>query len=412
VQYFTLVLSEPLFIFGWALVLVLYEHWRSGSVDRRRRTAAALGLALAASALARGQGVVLVPAVLLALVLDGATRREWSFAAAGAVLPLALWHGGLALAVRHEGLPPQANEGGYVQLLLSGSPSSVFVGELRTVGVNARGYGAILSTFLGAPPTIGRIAAAVFVLALLFGAVLLRRKARALVLSTLTTAAIIVAWPSLQDRLLIPLLPFTAVVAVYGTHVAIESLFSRPAARRLARGIVALAGVLVLARQMAIRADVRRARDEGRSPRVMTPSAWIPGNAAFVMSLSKWALANTRPDDKIAVAGAPGLWLHTGRVTVPTEFAEPEGLPSVFDVPGHYLANLLASRRVSVVVVEAPDEPIARDVMVVRRRCPRALSAMPGFPNQATPQFYRVMPDSACIVSLVNSLRPASPPAH
>ena len=412
VQYFTLVLSEPLFILGWASVLVLYEHWRSGAVDTRRRTAVAIGLTLAACALTRGEGVVLVPAVLLALALDGATRREWSLAAAGAVLPIALWHGGLALAVRHEDLPIQANEVGYLQLLLSGSPATVFAGELRTVGLNARGYGAILSTFLSGSPTIGRIATATLVIAFVYGAFLLRRKARALVLSTLITAAVIVAWPSLQDRLLVPLLPFTAIVAVYGIHGAIEFLFSRLAARRVAQGIVALAGALVLMRQVAIRADVRRARDQGRPPPVMTPSAWMPSNAEFVMSLSRWAAANTRPDDRIAVASAPGVWLHSGRATVPTEFAEPEGVPSVFDVPGRYLANLIALRRVTVVVVEEPGEPIASDVMVVRRRCPQSLAPMPGFSGQTMPAFFRVMPDSACVAALLNSLQPTSPAVH
>jgi hypothetical protein len=92
--------------------------------------------------------------------------------------------------------------------------------------------------------------------------------------------------------------------------------------------------------------------------------------------------------------------LYSGRVTEPTELAEPEGLPSVFDVPGRYLTSLVASGLVTVVVVESPNAPIAGEVRVVRRRCPRSLTPMAGFAGQATTQFFRVMPDSACVATL------------
>lgn len=405
VQYFTLVLSEPLFILGWAAVLVLYERWRSGTPDSRQQSALALGLTLAAAALTRGEGVVLVPAVLLALALDGASRREWATAAAAALLPLALWHGGLALAVHRSALTAELNERGYLEFLLSGSPATVVAGELRTIGQNVRGYASILSPFFSGFPTIGWAATATFVLALVRGAFLLRHKSRALVFSTLAMLAVVLAWPALQDRLLVPLLPFAAIVGAYTFHVAIESMFTNPTKRRMAHAIVASGGVLVLLRQAGIRHDARRARAEGRPPRVMTPSAWMPDNAAFVLTLAKWATATTRPDDRIAVAAAPGVWLHSGRRTQPTEFAEPVGVPSVFDVPGRYLASLLASGRATVVVVESPDAPIARDVMVVRRRCPHSLDPMPGFPGPAFYRFYRAPPDSACLAALRDSLR-------
>src|SRR5258708_15329064 len=97
VQYFTLVLSEPLFILGWASVLVLYERWRSGTPDSRQQSALALGLTLAAAPLTPAHGTLLPPSVLLALALDGASRREWATAAAAALLPLARCHCGLAL---------------------------------------------------------------------------------------------------------------------------------------------------------------------------------------------------------------------------------------------------------------------------------------------------------------------------
>lgn len=402
VQYFTLVLSEPLYILGWASALVAYEHWRSGTHDSRRRMSLAIGLALAACALTRGEGAVLVPSVLLAFALDGTTRREWVHAAAAAVLPIALWHGALALAVRHDGLPVSENERPYLQFLLSGSPAAVVAGELRTIGQNVRGYAAIVSPLFSGTRSVGGIGMATFALAFVCGVFLLRRKARALVLSTLATFAVILAWPTLQDRLLVPLLPCAAIVAVYAIHVAIQFLFANMAARRVARSVVALGGVLVLMRQVTIRHDARRARDEGRPSPVMTPSAWMPSNAAFVLQLAKWATANTRPGDRIAVAAAPGVWLHSGRLTEPTEFAEPEGVPSVFEVAGSYLASLLASRRATVVVVESSDAPIARDVVVVRRRCPHSLTPMPGFPG---PAFYRAMPDSACVDALRDSLQ-------
>jgi hypothetical protein len=404
VQYFTMVLSEPLYILGWASVLVLYERWRSGAVDTRRRTALAIGLTLAACALTREEGIVLIPAVLLVFALDGAGRREWWLAAAGAVVPIALWNGGLALATRHEALAGQGSEGAYLRFFLSGPPTAVVPRELRVEELSVQGYDTILSTLLSGSPIIGKIATAIFVLAFVWGAFLLRRRARALGLSALATLAVILSWPALQDRFLVPLLPFAAVVAAYGLHSAVQFLFSGLTARRLTGGAVALCAALVLVRQETIRDDAGRARAERRAPRVMTPSAWMPGNAGFVVSLAQWATASTRPDDRIAVASAAGLWLYSGRATELTEFSEPEDAPSVFDVAGRYLAGLLAARRVTVVVVESPDAPIARDVMAVRGRCPRSLSPMPGFPGRATPEFFRAMPDSACIAALRDSL--------
>lgn len=405
VQYFTLVLSEPLFILEWAATLLLYERWRSAPIDARHRAALALGLALAAAALTRGQGLVLIPAILAGLALDHATKREWLIVAAASVVPVSLWHIGLDVATRGEAVVLQGNEAAYLQFFFSGSPAVVVTRELRSFAGSVQGYGDMLSVLLGGWPLIGKIATAILVLAFAFGAFLLERRARGLVLTTLATLAVVLAWPVSQDRFLVPLLPFAAAVAAYGVHRAIHSWIPNATPRRVALGIVGLSGVFVLGRQVGIRREARTTNNDQRVAQLRTPSAWIPGNAQFVRSLANWVTTHTEPADRVVVASAAGLWLYSGRTTELTEFAEPQGVPSTFAVPGRYLAGLLAEQRVTVVVVESASSGIARDVYVVHRRCPRSLAQLPGFPGQAMPVFFRARPDQVCIAALRDSLR-------
>src|SRR5690606_41162098 len=91
--YGRLVLSEPYFMAGWAVALVL-GHRVAELPPGRRRTleAAALGLVLAGTVLVRSQAVALVPALLAALAIRRAGAAPFGAALLGAVAPVAVWH--------------------------------------------------------------------------------------------------------------------------------------------------------------------------------------------------------------------------------------------------------------------------------------------------------------------------------
>ncbi len=406
VQYFTLVLSEPLFLLTTAAALLLYERVRAldqqAAPPRQRAAyALALGLVLAASALVRTQGVALVVAVLAALVVDGMRRRSVVIVAAAALAPLAAWSAWLWAASRGAALASQASEQSYVQFLMNGGIGAALPREVQVVRGNLVDYASLLGAYLAAWPAV-RVGAGV-VLGLLggVGTALLTRRARALAFTVIANVVVLLAWPVYQDRFLLPVLPLLGLAVAYGAH-ALARRTGLDGWRRSGRVALAAAagvcGVLVLLRQARIRSDAGLARREGRQPMVVSPSFWLPMNAAFVSSVARWATAATQPHDRIAVVAPAGVWLYSGRQTVPMEIVEPRGAPSAFDVAGHYLAAHVLSDSVTVVVVESPYGLTAREVAALRRACPAALT--PG-DQIGIVNTFRVQPGDACVRAFV-----------
>jgi hypothetical protein len=101
------------------------------------------------------------------------------------------------------------------------------------------------------------------------------------------------------------------------------------------------------------------------------------------------------------VSSAPGVFIYTGRQGEFTEFAEPEGAPSIYSKPGRFLVPLLASGRVNVVIVENQGLPIANEVAFVAGRCPQAFSRLPGLPGRPdSPRMYRLVDTNGCVSRL------------
>jgi hypothetical protein len=349
--------------------------------------------------------LALIPAGLIALALDGATTAELLVVGVVSAAPVVVWRFGMWMAARHEPLAGLGNEETYLQFFFSGSPGVVVTRELNSVATNLAGHASMLSSLLGTRTVIGATTTAVLVLAFAFGAYLLARRARMLVATSLVSLGVIFLWPAYQDRFLISLLPFVGLVAAFGIHRAVQIGVPQRTERRIGLVAICCCEILLLIHQQSLRVTARSRPYESRFGPWVTPSAWIPANARFVHSLAWWTAANTAPSDRIAVASAAGLWLYSGRTTELTEFAEPPGAPSVFEVPGEYLAGLLSDRRVSVVAVESETSAIATDVYVVHRRCPASLVQLPGIPRQSMPMFFRAEPDSTCIGQLLDSLR-------
>ena len=405
VQYFTLVLSEPLALLATAGSLLLYSRVREEEADTptsRRvssRHAVALGLTLAAAALVRTQGVALAVAMLLALAFERELRRRLAITAVAALAPLAAWNLFLAAGERHATLATQASEISYVSFLFTGTPLAIVRRELHAVRDNLLDYVGALGSYITGSPRAGTIICLALGMLAVTGSALLARRSRELVFVFAANAVVILAWPVYQDRFLLPVLPLLGLVSGNGLH----SLMHRGRWERhsVSRGtvlaLVALAAGAVLVRQHWIRHDAEMATREHRRPAVDTPTFWLPGNAWFVETVSHWALDATRADDRIAVVSPAGLWLYTGRPTVPMEIVEPRGLRSVFDEPGRYLASRLVADSVTVVVVESPSGTTASEVAAVRAACPDALVFDQSFSGIGA---VRAQPGNRCVLAM------------
>lgn len=404
VQYFTLVLSEPLFILATAAALLLYDRLRvldatMASSRPRMSSAVALGAALAAATLIRTQGVALMLAILLAMSLDRMRRRELLIAAVVAITPVLAWQAHVLLQAQHAVLATQASETNYITFLRGGTPGAIALREVAAIRGNAADYVSLIGTYLSGWRTAGLLASIAALLLAASGTVFLVRGQRALSFALIANVAVLLAWPVYQDRFLLPALPLLGLVAGYAAHVMTKHVQARVHAewpRVAVTAMVALGGLFVFVRQHEIRRDNDVARREGRPPAAYSPSYWLPGNAWFVETVSRWALQSTKPDDRIAVVSPAGLWLYTGRQTVPMEIVEPRGMPSVFDASGRYLIAHLVSDSVTVVVVESPFGATARETAAVRAACPRALQPMEGASGVTA---FRAVPGDPCVIA-------------
>jgi hypothetical protein len=204
------------------------------------------------------------------------------------------------------------------------------------------------------------------------------------------------------------MLPLLGLAAGYALHVGVRRIVKRSSPTKVVRweSVAAAIGfALVLLRQLDIRREVEVARSTGRPPSISTPRLWLPGNAWFVDATVRWTMRSTSRDDRIAIVSPAGLWLYTGRQTVPMEVVEPRGAPSVFDVPGRYLASQIATEKITVVLAESPSGITAREIAAVRSACPGALEQVDEFSGIAA---WRATPSDECVLALDKRLRAVS----
>jgi hypothetical protein len=100
--------------------------------------------------------------------------------------------------------------------------------------------------------------------------------------------------------------------------------------------------------------------------------------------------ANTTPQDRIVADYPAALALYTGRHAVPGSPAEPAVGPSVFAVPGHYLASRILQDSVTVVALGILGSGLQRDIETLAARCPGALEPLGQPPPGRPAMFYRV----------------------
>ncbi len=396
VQYFNLAISEPLFMLVWALVLVLFARLDQPEDEHRGASDAALGLAIgltvAAATLARSQGIVLIPAVFLAMLLRRTSSKAVATFSLGALVPVSawrLWHGS---ALSAGPLGTQPDEGAYVSWTPSGGLAELtgWLAELTRTQVMM--YGTFLPPHLSGATVVGGGLWLIVLAVATAGALMAWRSRPVLVLSCLGAGAVIFLWPWAQDRFVLSMFPFLGMLA----GLAIDRWRrARGAAWNRGLAIVAVVVVAVVGfRQVEIR---RLPITEGGGDFLFHPAQFLPENTLYIVAASRWLEANTDMEESVLAPHPVGIWLYTGRKTVNSTPALPDIGPTVWDVPGRFIARRLADDRPTYVVLSNLNYLIAREVSVVQRACPEGLE-YPGFTEGVRRvAFYRVDYGDPCL---------------
>lgn len=396
IQFYNLPLSEPYFVLGWATALVLAFPIFSLPPDAKGRIgrALAVGLALAVTTLFRAAAVALVPAVVGAFWWR---RRKAEALACGlsALVPLAAWAALRAAWVARGPVSSLPDDRGYWQWLGERGVVVAIGGAVRAGLVNISAYVSELADWLlpihwlGAALVIG---AAVLVLV---AAVLYRRDHPALGLTVLCATALTLTWPYTQGRLFLPILPFAGLLL----SGAIDRGFrGRPP--RLALGVQVVLGLMVAAvalRQVQMRELAARSFETGvlPPPKDRSPTTILAFRTLMISRLAGWVLRYTTPQDRVMIPAPSGVYLYSGRLTTNANPTESPLAPSVFAVPGRYLAQRVLADSLTLVVWSPVSTGLSRDIRVIQARCPNVLTRAAESPE--APVFFRVHRDEQCL---------------
>lgn len=377
IQYYTIPLSEPWLMLGWAAVLVLWEKTDSAPSAGKLFYVSAAGLIAALTILVRSQGVVLIPAVLISLAAQKFSRWDRVAAVSLMLLPLVVWHFYHAALVAEGPLSHLPDEVSYGAWAASGPlvAKSIVGGVISNIDT----YLDLIGRYLTGVPMLGGVIAALLFCAMIVASIALVRRQPLLGVSTFCALGIVILWPFAQDRLLLPVMPFGGLaVAVWLGPIA-----ARWSAKtgRASSYVAAIVLALVIMRQIDLRGESIDAFSSSRPPTSASPSYMLLVNSRFISHVSVWIRTNTRPSDRIMVDNHSGVYLYTGRTTTPASPVESRPQFSVFALPGRYLANRILTDSLNYVIVSAlthslvavPEFGIVRDVEAVRQACPGVL---------------------------------------
>ncbi len=394
IQYFNIPLSEPYLVLGWAAALVItYPLFDAGPLDARRLgRAVALGLVLAATALFRSVGMALLPALPIAL----AVHRRWreaALCAVGLLVPLIAWGTLHAAWIARGPVSSSPEELSYLRWLGVNGPVALLAYPAKTIAANGVEYVPKLASYLFSSQVIGVCIVGLAIVAVAVACVRLRRAHTDLVLTVLAVCALTLLWPFAQGRLLLPLLPFLGLLAATTMDAGIRR--SPEKVKWLLPAILGLATLAVSWRQVQLRAAAERALRTGvlPPPQDLSPTLTLAVRSRFIDQVVRWVRANTTPEDRIMVDAPPAVYLYTGRRTVVAQPTESRLAPSVFGVPGRYLAERILADSVTLVVWAPPAPGLQSDILTIQDRCPRVLERKPS----DFPAYFRVARDERCL---------------
>lgn len=403
IQYFNLAISEPYFVLVWAAALVVgYRLEDAAFGGKKIGLSLGLGLLIGAGTLIRVQTIMLVPAFALALMMRRAGGRLVGIFTTAALLPVVAW---LWWQRRLAVLGPVSthpDEAPYLAWVPWRQP--VHLLEFFTTGVrwNWGSYWRILPYNLSGSWLVGVLLCIGFAVLVLVGGIALVRRHPALVLTTGSVAALVLVWPFPQDRFVLPILPFAGLLMA----IAALGLTRRwpPILQRWGLVVLLVVVAVVTMRQVSI----RRYAYSGENPLARTgityPSFYLAVNTRYIALLSRWTLANTRPDDVMLVSVHAAVFLYTGRRGVTSEPAENRANPTAFRTPGEFLTRRIMEDGVTIVAMGNPRAPISREMRTLQQRCPEALAFMGAGSPSGLPAFYRVDSGDRCLRAVAREL--------
>jgi hypothetical protein len=421
IEYFNIPLTEPYLVLGWIAALVLAQPLFEAQGEpalsppavpplpprRQLIRAAGVGLVLAGTTLFRSAGIVLIPAIVLALLLH---RRWWTAGAvaAASVVPLLVWRVLEYSWIAAGPVSTAPDDLGYWKWFAVDGPLALVRYAAAALVGNTIEYVPKLASYLFSNLPLGVTIVVIGALAAGFSCVRLWRTQSALVFTTIAAAALTLLWPFAQGRLLLPLLPFLGLLVAAAIAHGAQRL--TPRARVLAvPAVLSVLLLLVASRQMELREAAGRAyvtgaaRDEDKSP-AMT----LAVRSRFIALVSGWIQAHTASTDRIMVDAPAAVYLYTGRRAVGGHPTESRFATSVFQTPGRYLADRILADSLTV-VVWAPlggggEAGLDRDVATIADRCPRVLAREPS----PVAVVFRVTRDERCLRERVLEPPPVS----
>jgi hypothetical protein len=366
--------AEPAFFVLTVLALFATDR----AVDRGGWRAAVLAGGIAGAAmLVRSTGVVLVPAIALALALGG-RRREATIALVSSlvlVLPWQLWS---AAASAELAEPLRGNYGPYFPWLAD-AVRDQGIGFL--LGVARQNFASLLRSmavvfFPEANRELRPLLVALLAVVCGLGLVVMWARARALVFFLVAYACLVLVWPYSPDRFAWGVWPLAGLVLASGARAAWGFARQRELpslSRVVAAGAVGLAAIA--AGGLAFYSVRGTAR------------GWVSvaqrSNDRRLMPIVNWVNANTPATAVIACDGEPLVHLYTGRRVVPVHKLSPDeylaGTP-LEQAAGDLRALIVAGRADFVVLSAGAAEHDAVPLLGAGTAFPRIvpLDTLPG----------------------------------
>jgi hypothetical protein len=394
IQYYTIPLSEPWFILGSSITIFCWARAERAGTDDRLRWIVSAALAAAMTVLVRSQGVALLPALAFALSRRDFRMKERIVAGTVAIVPLAIWysyHAALIARGPHSNLPDDITYDTWMRLGLT------LRSVMGTVASNVVWYAEQFGSYFATAQSVGTVIACVVFAAMVAGACIVAKRAPLVSIPVLVGFLLVVLWPFAQDRLLLSILPFAGLSLAIASRPIVERFAGQSA--RIMNFAAASLVIAFMMTQSTIRSTNIKAFASGTFPPTYSPGFMLLVNSRFIAQASAWVRANTARDARVMVDNHPGIYLYTGRETMPANPSESRMQRSVFEKPGRYLASHILSDSLTNLIVGTESDGIMRDVAAIKSSCPQVLTW--GGVSRDDPQsIMRVRSDPDCLEKL------------
>jgi len=385
-QHFSLGVSEPYFMLGWAATLALF--YRATDGPPRLGAAAACGLAAALSYLTRSVGIGLLPAVVLSLLVARAGTRAVLAAAAAGLAPVLAWKAVHAPMVAAGPLSPISDERSYLSWTMLDDWRELARLAAETAFENFVVYLRVFASYVSGNLVVGIVVVAALLTFAVGGAARVGRRHAALVLLPAAVAAVVLLFPWFDPRYLTVALPFVGVLIAYRTDLELAE--RAPRGRAILTALVVGVGVVVAVRQVSLRRQTAEALRRGTVPGTLIPGYEIARTSAYLNTVNPWIARHAAPDERILVTWPTGVYAATRRLTQNADPGETSWVRSVFAVPGRFVAQRILEDSITMVVTGNPRSGTTRDVNYLRLVCPGVLERLDGGAEGSQPAYYAV----------------------